>query len=221
MDSRDYKDIPIEIPENLFQDVWEHQEGLMMSYKVIENWPVDWPVNLNIKDSQLLVKDMVARTIEELAEGYESHLKGDFDNFYEELADAHHFLMETLILCDHPWVKIKTQFPGTTTSEDPLQILRTVAENEASSSFFNLEHWLWDVTYRLSLARNALRNKPWKQTQVMYNRPVFEIELSTAYIKFIFGYYLILNSERREPVKLYKDYILKNRVNKFRILSKY
>lgn len=220
MDSRDVKGLKVSIPTNQFQSIWDKQESLMVDYKVIEKWDVSWPLDLNLKSSQLLVKDMIARVIEELAEAYESIQARNTDNFFEELADAHHFLMETLVLAGQAEKKIIGTVPLVRDAKDLIGGLRGFHDKDMASTF-SLQEWLWEVTYRLNLTRNALRNKPWKQTQVMYNIPVFEKEISVGYILFISGYFQLLATHDLPAEDLYIQYVHKNTINQFRIRSKY
>ena len=231
MDTKDVLKEPIIWPYNLFSDIWEKQEELMFFYKEIEKWPVVWPVNLDLKDSQLLIKDMIARIVEELAEAHESFLLQQGDNFFEELADAHHFFMETLILSEslpffQDYWKDMDIISSTSLNPNPLV------------AYSSVQGWFWQITFELNLARNSLRNKPWKQTQVQCNFPVYYEHLTLAYQTFIRGYmaYTLLeivpkpkaHKVIQEPVSvippswvIYSDYVFKNRINQFRIKSKY
>lgn len=76
---------------------------------------------------------------------------------------------------------------------------------------------LWDVTYALNISRNCLKNKPWKQTGVMTNESLYQSKLIEAFI-YMMGYWarLGLNSET-----VYYLYFKKNKINCFRISSKY
>lgn len=218
MDSRDFVKTVNDMtkPDNLTEDIWAAQEKLMLSYKEIEKWPVTWPLDLNHKESQLLMKDMIARTVEELAEAYETFLQGNMDNTLEEMADALHFLSEAFILAGHP------------VGED---ILKTAKyERPYIEPHFEKFYWdavfervnkipfmMWEATYQLNLARNALRNKPWKQTQMLYNKDEFEKRMELGLNAIILIHYemgLI-------PEDIWVEYTKKNLANRFRIRSKY
>ena len=123
MDSRDIKEEPGIIPEHKYlEEIYQMQKNLLSGYIGIEGLP-QYPVDINTKASQTLLKDFTARVIEELSEGYESfenvmdlfeanHSKlvqthGDcieyteilnhLQNANEENADAIHFFIELLI----------------------------------------------------------------------------------------------------------------------------
>ena len=55
------------------EKIYELQKQLIDGYVKIEGLP-QYPINVNTKSSQVLIKDFVGRVIEELAEGYESML---------------------------------------------------------------------------------------------------------------------------------------------------
>lgn len=213
MDSRDFvKEVEaLDLPDKLWDDIVRRQTILMEQYKLIEQWHVSWPLDLNSKESQLLIKDMLARTVEELAEGFESFLLGNMDNTFEELADALHFLTEAFILSG---IKFGEWY-------DP------ILKNVSNSSFFALgsmvnrndtvANYLWDVTYECNIARNALRNKPWKQTQMLYNKIEFENHLCNA----VASLFRTFNLFGFTPEAIWREYVKKNKVNLFRINSKY
>lgn len=228
MDSRDVKKLEIPKVDNYFAEILLLQTKLMEEYKEIEKWDVNWPLDLNLKSSQLLIKDMIARAVEELAEAFESLLEGNTGNYYEELADATHFIFETLILADLPVESIyknigilydksiKSESKVKIKGKDPLKDMFILVSNPLTGP--EITTWLWRVTFHLNLARNALRNKPWKQTEIMYNPEVFGDELSKALIQFFVGFVSHPNSGIE---KFFGDYYRKHRINLFRIKSKY
>lgn len=80
-----------------------------------------------------------------------------------------------------------------------------------------VKKYLWDITYHLQLSRNALKNKPWKQTQVLTDMGTYENTLkNVAIAMFKFMYFVGL-----EPAHIYEIYYKKNLINQFRIKSKY
>lgn len=121
MDSRD---ITIKVPdipqEEVLNQIFFLQKELISEYIKIEKGK-PYPLNVNTKESQLILKDFTARVVEELAEGYESLLLvdkltrknqywvGNYDNkeyftmlnhlqnANEEFADAIHFMVELLV----------------------------------------------------------------------------------------------------------------------------
>jgi hypothetical protein len=224
MDARDTREKvkKMTLPGNITMDIFDRQSKLMVSYKEIENWEVEWPLDMNAKASQLLIKDMLARAIEELAEAYESFLVQDWDNTYEELADAIHFLVEAIILSgfNYRFLKVNSNECTITgicrraANEEP-QIIPIYHRPDYPAP--NWENWFWQVTFYLNLARNALRNKKWKQTEVLYNKPEYEPSLQLAFIALIEGFVAI----GKDPEFIWREYVAKNLINEFRIKSKY
>lgn len=76
---------------------------------------------------------------------------------------------------------------------------------------------LWDITHHINIARNFLKNKPWKQTQMLTQESAFQGELVLGFI-ILMGYLKILGGN---PELVYYIYFKKNLVNRFRIESKY
>lgn len=213
MDNKDLKQMVVPPTQDFLQDIWVLQSELMKDYKEIEKWEVEYPLNMNLKKSQLLVKDVIARGIEELAEAYEAIEDGDEANFLEELGDALHFFVEILVLCNISPGNVKAFFHGYLKEEF------TDSSVETYSKFvgLQLDRTFWTVTFRMNLARNALRNKPWKQTEMMYNKELFESELLIGFIEFLLAFTIKAGSVK----KLYEIYYKKNQINRFRIRSKY
>lgn len=76
---------------------------------------------------------------------------------------------------------------------------------------------LWDVTYHLNIARNFLKNKPWKQSQMMTNEEGYQEEVVRAFICMMGVFYEMGLDEE----SLYYLYFKKNQINAFRIRSSY
>ena len=75
MDSRDIQEMPEKVFDGQYlEKIYELQKELLDGYIGIEGLP-QYPININSKKSQVLIKDFVGRVIEELAEGYESMLE--------------------------------------------------------------------------------------------------------------------------------------------------
>lgn len=75
----------------------------------------------------------------------------------------------------------------------------------------------WEVTYHLQLARNTLKNKPWKQTHMRSDQKVFLAKMAQAFHSFI----SLTRSLGIDEQGLYTLYYKKNMINHFRIKSKY
>lgn len=292
MDSRDIKEMPEKVyDEKYLEKIYELQKELLDEYVKIEGLP-PYPVNINSKKSQVLIKDFVGRVIEELAEGYESMLEvvnitkenkfffGDvtvseiqravnhLQNVSEEMADAMHFMVELLIYSNiqpedinayidkvMPVIKssniirrsmnvgiamlsISNDDNGTTTGgyvdlvakmkrvnyelypdgdDDRDWELYQAGHNVNELDFIQRKKDLWDVTYHLNLARNFLKNKPWKQSQMMSDEIRYQEQIVLAFIKMM-GLFANIGIT---PENLYHIYFKKNMVNRFRQKSKY
>lgn len=86
------------------------QKALLEKYKIIENLPA-YPIELDSRKGQALIRDFIGRYVEELSEAFEQAAFGALDieknsqtsargcirNFNEEIADSNHFLLEILI----------------------------------------------------------------------------------------------------------------------------
>lgn len=258
-----------------FDSIAQLQKELIGYYIEIEGLPTP-PINLQTKPSQLMMKDFIARITEELGEGYES-LKTSSDgsltfyllsNFYEELADALHFIMEAIIYAGvtpgnimatlrieiaerigHTEWTYNSTYPG-----DTLEIIYNMVptlllancsifpkkEPEIEAPDFSdlqevpterysryltsppfIHHIYprvaWEITYHLQLARNAMKNKPWKQSQMVMDNKVFIEEISLAFI-YLIGLFRLSGVS---PRNIFYLYYRKNLVNLFRIRSKY
>lgn len=298
MDSRDIREEPIKVVGGRYLEcIYSLQKELLDSYIKIEGLP-QYPVDVNTKKSQVLLKDFTSRVVEELAEGYEalcqiSEIAGnnklfhyDFDdnqyiqvlnhlqNVSEEMADAMHFMVELLIYANIQPEDINSyisnvfldkkaaeyynkSFGGNVIKKAMLaggteQMLLNILPSDDSedySDIYKVDLWehidevdynidrrfikcgryyhnliylsyrqfMWEVTYHLNIARNYLKNKPWKQSQMMTNEQGYQEELVKSFIMMMGLYYIMgINDE-----DLYFLYFKKNRVNKFRIQSAY
>lgn len=286
MDARDIKEIPPVVEDGRYLEaIYSLQKELIDHYVGIEGLP-QYPLDVNTKKNQLLIKDFVGRVIEELAEGYESFklvgeiteknqlwFNGDYNNEYvqmlnhlqnanEEQADALHFMVELLIFANiqpedidsycnkiyddlnqhtltlttntlhkagmigYSMLKVDNGSEVTTPVLNLLSLLDSDKDTSlikggslySSSSYLEMKSNMWDVVYHLNIARNYLKNKPWKQSQMMTNESAFQEELVKAFIKLI-GYFYTLGLNDLEDI--YTLYFKKQRVNKFRIHSNY
>lgn len=76
---------------------------------------------------------------------------------------------------------------------------------------------IFSVVYHLNIARNFLKNKPWKQSQMMTDESAFQAELVEAFMALC-SVWAFLGGD---PELIFWLYFKKNRVNMFRIKSKY
>lgn len=309
MDSRDIKKEPRELENNdlIFNELFSLQQGLVDEYIKIEGLP-QYPININTKKSQVLIKDFIGRVIEELAEGFESMLavngltdknkfwynlslgdpneERDFklamshlQNVSEEMMDALHFFLELLIYVDinpsnfkaftdqifandkeirkkmveldsidHNPLNYLTYFVDEPSLDadsycsrsyvnmyelykaygdraiDPRMILMM---SKVSTQTFHVKYpkVFWGITYNLNMARNCLKNKPWKQSEMMTDENLFRQYVMYAFMLMMSLFKELLNNPKYDKHKWYEVvywlYYKKNLINHFRIESKY
>lgn len=185
----------IEVPENIWDAIFEKQIELAKKYSEIEGMgDLLYTVenNINTAKGQKWIKDFAWRFTEELAEAYEAKDE-DEEHYAEELIDALHFLVEMTIIAGYD-EKIVTAYNIVGTEPLP-----------------------WHSIYMLGLMCNTLKNKPWKQTQMLTDKPKFEKLLGLTWSNFKY----LLNNELGPDEVIFLYYFKKNAVNQFRQRSKY
>ena len=276
------------------EKIFQLHEGLLEKYLPIEGLP-HWPVNINKREAQAILKDMSARVIEELGEGYESttyvlemldklgfnfnrweredyrQLLNHLQNSNEEQADAIAFFMNLLFFSNVGVDDVKNYIvakglnkmvDGTIPKEDMstdflmmvgLGILQTRFEdakenlhtwdlfNKPLFEQFNIKDFdkvasytpafhklsweyhdveakmCWELSYHLSVARNYLKNKPWKQTGEMTDEQRYQEEIVIAFLELL-GYFRFIGFTGESLLQLrYKKHL----VCEFRIKSNY
>ena len=277
------------------EKIFQLHESLLEKYLLIEGLP-HWPINVNKREAQIILKDMSARVIEELGEGYESttyvldmldkngfnfnrweredyrQLLNHLQNSNEEQADAIAFFVNLLFYSNINVDDIKEYIiykglnkivDNTVPKEDMstnfvmmvgLGILQnrfedglidnqhtwcvfnpklfeqfgikdydkvasyTPAFHKISWEFHDVEAKMcWELTYHLSVARNYLKNKPWKQTGEMTDEQRYQEEVVIAFLELL-GYFRYIGFTANSLLQLrYKKHL----VCEFRIKSKY
>lgn len=81
----------------------------------------------------------------------------------------------------------------------------------------NEELYLFDVIYELNKARNLLKSRPWKQTQVMTK----ELDYQEALVKSFYLYMGFLGLNGFNPENLFRLFFKKQRLNRWRMSSNY
>jgi len=202
----------IMVPENIWQSIFNKQMELAKKYSDIESMGDLLQTTANNIDTgkgQKWIKDFAWRVTEELAEAFEAKYEGSGkkiidmvedvseyeEHFKEELADSLHFLVELTIIAGyhHGFV------------------LKALKEHKTEYE----EAWL--VVYYLGLMCNTLKNKPWKQSQMLTDRPKFEKYLMSTWRVFLD----LLHNTIGDDIQIYEYYFKKNKVNQFRQRSKY
>lgn len=279
------------------EKIFQLHEDLLEKYLPIEGLP-HWPINVNKREAQIILKDMSARVIEELGEGYESttyvlemldkngfnfnrweredyrQLLNHLQNSNEEQADAIAFFINLLFYSNINVEDIKnyivakglnklvdSTIPKDTMSTDFIMMvglgilcnrfsLDNLLEIETHSwnifnpklfEQFNIKNYYqvdsytpafhniswefhdieakmcWELTYHLSVARNYLKNKPWKQTGEMTDEQRYQEEVVIAFLELL-GYFRYIGFTADSLLQLrYKKHL----VCEFRIKSKY
>lgn len=212
----------VDLPQDMLDDIFKHQHQLEVKYSPIEDQnglleTKDMPVNIHDRMGQARIKSMFWRCTEELMEALEALDDKDFTHFYEEMADAMHFLVAACLLADfNPVVMLQDE------SNDSLSAMfylsrvtqphdTTVVAKEA------VEEYMIGFIKKMGLSANCLKNKPWKQSHMLTDEKKFKGLLGQTFRAFIdlckvTGF----NSEG-----LYRMYMRKNQVNKFRQRSGY
>lgn len=277
------------------EKMFELQVSLLEEYLPIEKLP-HWPLNVNTREAQAILKDMSARVIEELGEGYESttyvlqmmdklgcnfnfkwteedyrQLLNHLQNSNEEQADAISFFFNLLMYSNidindvkeyvvakklNKWIDstipkedisseflmmiglalLENRFEDAKENQHVWNIFNdelfdqfaikgfekvasyTPAFQKVSWGFHDIEAKMcWEISYHLSVARNYLKNKPWKQTGEMTDELRFQEEVVIAFLELL-GYFRYIGFTPSNLLQLrYKKHL----VCKFRITSKY
>jgi len=254
----DIRDITLEevndhVKSRRLQDIYRLQSNLIEHYTKIECLP-NPPLVINQKDHQILLKDFLSRVVEELGEAYESYetlmTKKEayyIWNFYEEIADALHFMIEALIYtnifpediklylqkevgCDYKnctQLDLDNVWKGCFGYSRYRVLQVTHYNNLPLESLMGLivhplvsqqvQTYLWKVTYQIQMVRNALKNKAWKQTKMVTDRKVVNGYMIKSFLALIDACHFLGINEDL----LYDLYRKKNQVNEFRVKSKY
>lgn len=220
-----------EITGDKLKAIFERQSELMSKYHDIELrsgllQTEDCPVNLDDKRGQARLKDFAWRVTEEVGEALDSLHSGDKDHYYEELIDGLHFLTEMSILAGtSPEEIFKVVFEREVKSNE--DILETFVDRVNQESFpdpvNSCSPCLSDIAFKvmnlvesLGMTCNCLKNKPWKQSNMVTDRNAFYQNLSITWKVYISLLSLDLTAEEIVDV-----YLRKSQVNKFRQRSNY
>jgi hypothetical protein len=211
--------------------IFDRQSELHDKYKVIEGkiglghgLIQSGMFNIDHQTSQYYMKDMCWRVTEELAEAYEAFEefihkpsnKEAYTHGIEELSDALHFLVEALIICGFvPEDVMVLYYKEKKDRLDLLWDLKWRAEVEMTHRVLSLN--MIGVIKHLGLAANCLKNKPWKQSQMITDHGRFKRHMCEALSQLIYLFkYCRVSSQG-----IYEIYFKKSEVNKFRQRSMY
>lgn len=267
LDIRDIKEKVVYPGNKAFGSIFNLQKELLSHYIIIEGLP-SYPIDLNTKSSQNIIKDFTGRVIEELGEGFESYLimldmfHNGVDesemipylqNFNEEIADATHFWLELMVFSGYEihsliswisnyhiikgkisdllrtWFKLAEIVVNQEVATSKIPCRWVIKDHMLHDEFLRggrqlgnnrrdiMKKYLWDITYYLQIARNTLKNKPWKQSEMTTDLNQYEYGISETTISF----FKFLYFAGFTPESFYEIYYKKNMVNLFRIKSKY
>lgn len=222
-----------EVTGDKLKAIFKRQSELMSKYHDIELrsgllQTEDCPVNLDDKRGQARLKDFAWRVTEEVGEALDSLHSGDKDHYYEELIDGLHFLTEMSILAGtSPEEIFKVVFEREAKSnEDILETFvarvnqETVRFNDPANScspcLSDIAFKVMNLVESLGMTCNCLKNKPWKQSNMVTDRNAFYQNLSITWKVYISLLSLDLTAEEIVDV-----YLRKSQVNKFRQRSNY
>jgi hypothetical protein len=174
MNIEDSTHVDVQEVKDPMKHVFDKQLELMNKYKEIEGLP-DWPLNLDLAEHQKIIKDFKQRGMEEIAEAIEGFRHNEFLHYQEELIDALHFFVELAILSGAKWDTFKYH-----------------AYKKADKQNINGIYYRTGVlTEKWGLLMNTLKNKPWKQSQVLTDQRKYNILLNDAFTFYISTYVYI------------------------------
>ena len=231
MNIDDFKKVDLNDPKADRLDlIFARQAELMEKYDQIEvnngfrmNCPTV-PIDLNNKFGQYLLKDFAWRITEELGEALEAFIihQDTPQHCDEEIADGLHFLTEFTILSGTPTEMIAKADPEFYYKKDKLAALYFLSQKEAQMmvnkrSYIALAYRVGRFIESLAKTCNCLKNKPWKQSQMITDEDYFRKNLCEAWIRFI---QICICADISSPY-LFDLYFRKSEVNKFRQRSNY
>lgn len=212
-----------EVKGDKLEAIFNRQKELMAKYHHIEKrsgllQTEDCPVNLDDKRGQARIKDFSWRVVEEVGEALDA--RENPMHFCEELIDGLHFLTELTILTGMEpkdlhsiWVKEGWA------KEDDSDIMDGVF-NRMKEFYIKEELPLpvrvTSLIENLGMACNCLKNKPWKQSNMVTDKQAFRERIAKVWISYFSLLSVCLTVD--EVVDIY---LKKSQVNQFRQRSNY
>lgn len=214
----------VKLPDgSRFEAIFNYQHELMKKYGPIErrNGCIipDPPYDIDNHFVQARIRDMFWRATEEIAEALEE-VPGTLRKWrdvwdddsavrhvLEELSDTLHFMVEASTYANFDAHVLDTQsiWGG------------VVSRSYPPLNKFTLRTACADYVFELGLAANCLKNKPWKQSQMVTDRDAFNARLEGAWANLLIIFALFGMSID----EVYVLYAKKNIVNQFRQRSNY
>lgn len=216
---------PTEEVEDRLVEMFNKQHSLMSKYIEIERKSGclvndKCPVDLNSATGQFRIKDFFWRMIEEVGEALDAMSHNNEVHAKEELADGIHFLIEATFLAGMD-KKILSFF---NTSVAPAHGPKTDRLDKAMLVLpildmlkTHVDGAVCDLIQHAGMTCNCLKNKPWKQSQMLTDLKALE----TGFIYTWMAYINLCLSVMNGPHEIYEYYFRKNQVNQFRQRSNY
>lgn len=215
-----------EVTGDKLKAIFARQMELIEKYHDIEErngllQTKDCPVNLNDKKGQARIKDFAWRVTEELGEALDS--RHDDLHFKEELIDGLHFLTELSILAgENPSTLVKESIDvfeyeiidQELSSLDHLEVIANVSKFVYGNLSF--DSVVVKFIENLGMMCNCLKNKPWKQSNMITDKRAFKKQLAKVWVSYVAILTNVLTTE-----EIVKVYFRKSQVNKFRQRSNY
>lgn len=272
MDIRNIKEEPNKVLDDKYLEaMFEIGKDQLIAYieKGPENLPEEFPLNVNIPDNQIVLKDFIDRIGEELMEGYEStdkafdilyekgfnidiltneetdQVKNHLQNACEEQADAIGFFMTLFLYSNidaediYEYARVNGKLrdidsiSGVMLFGEKLHDLEVyrrypiLQQNTPDIPGFYLmdiyshiqgeKQAIFNVMYYLNMARNSLKCRPWKRSQIMTK----EIEFQEYLVKAFYMYMGFLCNFQFTPEGIYREYFKKYKLNMWRLETAY
>lgn len=204
-----------EVSGDRLKAIFDRQRELMSKYHDIElrsglMQTEDCPVNLNDKRGQARIKDFAWRTMEEVGEALDAREHGNVEHFCEELIDGLHFLTELTILSGNDYNDIIE-------SKDGIDSITYFCNTFYKSNMYeNLNELVTKFVMNIGMMCNCLKNKPWKQTNM-----ITDVKSFRKWLKSTWYIYISLLLYEMEEDDIVDVYLKKSQVNKFRQRSNY
>lgn len=212
------------LEQNKLTQIFNRQKELMEKYHDIEAksglmQTVDCPVNLDTKEGQARIKDFAWRVTEEVGEALDALSNQEMEHYQEELVDGLHFLTELSILANFSPEDIAER--GKANSIDPLDGLfhtgKAIIRECREVGPFDVGDALFSYVCQMGMTCNCLKNKPWKQSQMLTDKEAFYDRLFATWV----SYFTLLAFAFSAPDEVADTYLRKSQVNKFRQRSNY
>ena len=234
MNIEDVQTLQLADGEDKLKLIFSRQEALMRKYMPIEvkngvQLHPDIPLDIHSACGQAKLKLFAWYCTEEIAEAIDAAGRAE-DGIYsahchEELADALHFLVEFGLLAGiQPDMLVPEQYSiqdlMDLRSSDMLDCIfqsRPCHGGPVPRPTYHFSQYAMCFVEKLGMTCHTLKNKAWKQTQMLTDIPEFKSRYQEAFALFVD----ILKFVGIDSTQLYGLYFRKSEVNTWRINSQY